>query len=133
MLDPSGSDGCGIYDSLSFSSSDRSVMGRLLLSWGLSVQAVEAAAEHQAGQLAVAGHRAQPGQLAGVVAPGLVAGEQHPVVPDPAPAYLVHQPARGEPDGPGQVGVDALASGDPVEEPATGELHVAAHAAAEMH
>jgi len=51
---------------------------------------------------------AQAGQLAGVVAPRLVAGEQHPVVAEAAPVDLGGEPARGEPDGPGQIGIDLL-------------------------
>src|SRR6202035_3313105 len=43
-----------------------------------------------------------------------------PVVPDAAPVDLGGQPARGKADGPGQIGVDALPSGDPVEEPRPG-------------
>jgi hypothetical protein len=68
-----------------------------------------------------------------VVAPWLVAGEQHPVVAEATPVDLGGQPSRREPDGPGQVGVDALAGRDPVEEPRADQLDVAAHPAAEMH
>ena len=79
------------------------------------------------------GLRAQPGVLAGMVAPRLVAGEQQPVVPDAPPADLVGQPASGEADRPRQVGVDPLAGGHPVEEAVPGQFDVSAGAAAEMH
>jgi hypothetical protein len=67
------------------------------------------------------------------VAPWLVAGEEHPVVADTAVLDLPGQPVRCEADGPGEVGVDALAGLDPVEEPGADELDVAAHPAAEVH
>src|ERR1700761_8089987 len=139
MLDPSCRDGCGISVMLCFSVSLRSaVMAMSLLvgcPWAgwLSVELVEGAAEDQLGELAVPGHGPQPGVLAGLVTPGLVAGEQDPVVAGAALADLVHQPARGEADGPGQVGVDALARRHPVEEPAGGQLDVPADAAAVVH
>jgi len=41
------------------------------------------------GEVAVADRGTQPGRLAGVVAPRLVAGEQHAVVADPAPLDLL--------------------------------------------
>src|ERR1700730_2748859 len=147
MLEPSGSEGCGISVRLCDSSSVRSGISVLLLSgcfpgWALlgwaglrrsAVEVCEGAAEHAAGEFAVSGDGAELGEFARVVAPGLVAGEQHPVVADAAAIDLGGQPARGEADRPGQVGVDPLPGGDPVEEPCSGQLDVAAHAAAEVH
>src|SRR6201996_6929763 len=145
MLDPSCRDGCGISVMLCFSVSLRSAVMAVSLLVGcpwnwlvsgagwLSVELVEGAAEDQLGELAVPGHGPQPGVLAGLVTPGLVAGEQEPGVARAALADLVHQPARGEADGPGQVGVDALARRHPVEEPAGGQLDVPADAAAVVH
>ena len=52
--------------------------------------------------------------------------------PTPRRSISCDQPDRREADRPAGVGVDLLAGLDPVEEPAADELHVAAHAAAEV-
>ena len=65
-------------------------------------------------------------QLTLAVAPRLVGGEEDPVLAEAALLDRPHQPARGEADGPAGVGVDALAGGDPVEEPTADQLDVAA-------
>src|ERR1700761_4201700 len=100
MLDPSCRDGCGISVMLCFSVSVRSaVMAISPLCGGagwLSVELVERAAEDQVRELSVAGCGPQPGVLAGLIAPGLVAGEQHPVVAGAPAIDLGHQPARRE-------------------------------------
>src|SRR3982074_3671427 len=114
MLEPCGSDGCGISPRLLVSRSVSS--GAVVMVFSLrcgggwsAVELLEGAGKDQLAKLAVAHRGTQPGQFAGVVAPRLVAGEQPPVVPDAATLDLGGQPARGEADRPGQVGVDALA------------------------
>jgi len=86
-----------------------------------------------AGEFAVTGGGGQARELAGVVAPGFVGGEQHPVMADAASFDLRGQPARREAERPTGVGVDPFAGGDPVEEAPTDELDVPAHAAAQVH
>src|SRR3981189_1847578 len=104
MLEPCGSDGGGISPRLLVSrsvSSGAVVMASPCDVGGWSaVELLESAGENQLAKFAVAHRGAQPGQFAGVVAPRLVAGEQHPVVPDAAALDLGGQPARGEPDRP---------------------------------
>lgn len=95
-------------------------------------EGVEVVHEDVPGELAVADGRREPGELARVVAPGLVAGEQQPVVAEAAPLDLGCQPAGREADGPAGVGVDPLARGDPVEEPAADQLDVPADPAAQV-
>src|SRR4051812_18602974 len=123
MLDPSARAGCGISLSDFCSSSDRSVMSvsslmkfsRRASAVELSaVELVESGVEDEGGQLGAGGGRAQPGGLPAVVAPRFAAGEQHPVAAEAAPVDLGGEPARGEPDRPGQVGVDLPAGRDPV-------------------
>src|SRR6266702_2850755 len=135
MLDPTGSAGCGISSRLSFSTSVNSGIALLLnlLWWKSSVELPERLPEHESGELAVHGRRGQPGELARMVAPWLVAGEQDAVVADAPARHLRGQPARREPDRPGQVGVDAPAGRDPVEEHRADELDVAAHPTTEVH
>src|SRR6266567_5430854 len=105
MLAPSGSDGCGISVRLCDSVSVRSGMTVLLFLWVFSrwvrwsaVQLRERAAEHAAGEVAVPGDGVELGEFPRIVAPGLVAGEQHPVVAEAATVDLGGQPARGEAD-----------------------------------
>src|ERR1700676_1642416 len=118
MLEPSGSEGCGISVRLCDSSSVRwgifrspflsgCFPGAALLGGdragpcaggaGLrrsAVEVCEGAAEHAAGEFAVPGDGAELGEFARVIAPGLVAGEQHPVMADAAAIDLGGQPAR---------------------------------------
>ena len=84
-------------------------------------------------ELAVAGRRAKSSELADVIAPRLVAGEEQSILADPTPFDLRDQPPRGEPDRPTGVGVDLLARLDPVEEAASDQLDVGTHPAAEMY
>src|SRR5689334_14160037 len=97
------------------------------------VERLEVAAQEQVRELAVSGGRAEAGQLTGVIAPRLVAGEQQPVLADATPFDLLHEPARREPDRPAGVRVDLLAGLDPVEQPAADQLDVRAHPAAEVN
>src|SRR5687767_6826819 len=114
MLDPLGSDGCGISSRLFFSTSVSSAISRSSrVLRGSRVKGFGVSVQHRAAQFAVAGGLAQPDQLAGPVAPRLVAGEQDAVVADAAALDLGGQPARREADRPAGVGVDALAGGDP--------------------
>src|ERR1700734_2071868 len=135
MLEPSCRLGCGIslMDCCSVSVSSAIVISLFVpVLVESAVQAVEVLGEDVLAQLVAAGRGLQPGVLAGEVAPGLVAGEQDAVRPGAAPLDFGPQPARGEADGPGQVGVDLLAGRDPVEEARPDQLDVPAHPAAEV-
>jgi len=76
-------------------------MGRGEDSWaGSAVQRREVVPQHHPAQLAVAGGGLEPSQLAGVVTPWFVAGEQQPVMPDAAPLDFLDEPPRSETDRP---------------------------------
>src|ERR1700712_5944797 len=96
------------------------------------VELREGVGEGKAGEFAVADDRGELRDLAGPVGPGLVAREQDAIGPDATALDLRDEPPRSEADGPGQVGVDALARLHPVEEATAGELDVAAHPATEV-
>ena len=86
------------------------------------------------GQLAVPGHRPRSRASSPAWSPqGSSLANSTRSWPSAARLDLGRQPARGEADGPGQVGVDPLAGRDPVEEPAADQLDVPAHPAAEVH
>src|ERR1700730_205107 len=126
MFDPSGSEGWGISVALCCSASVNSAMFISLCvasaapGRGSSVELVEGVTEHQVSELMAARRRAHARVLPRRGPPRLGAGEQDAIVPDPAAGHLVGEPARGEADGPGKIGVDPLAGRDPVEEARSG-------------
>src|SRR5579875_266067 len=98
-----------------------------------AVEALEIVVEHHLGELPVTQGVHHPVVLAGEIAPRLVGGEKDTVAADAPAVDLGGEPVRSESDSPGQVGVNLLSRADPVEEPASDQLDVAAHAAAEVH
>src|ERR1700712_3055553 len=81
--------------------------------WASVVELREGVGECEAAEFAVADNGGELRDLARPVGPRLVAGEQQTVGADPAAFDFGDQPARGEADRPGDVGVDALPGLDP--------------------